>query len=491
MSWSRRLLKTNAKKAVRQNYWRFIAVCFLVMFICGSGLMPPLLFQRNPAVEISQSLRSLADHLTADASMGELASGVSDWLDYSDTLLGIGVFWISIVLWCLYKIFIANIVRVNSKRFFMETRTYPKTSVKKIGYLYKGKDIKNTAEIMLCMYVCRFLWWFTIIGGIVKSYEYAMIPYILAENPDIARKDAFRLSKEMMHNKKIGLFILQMSFIPWFLLGIISMGLTNIFFFNAYMEATETEFYMMLRRDIVAQRSKSSKFFIDNYLENKPSEDEILINMFVLEKNYMPNLDSDEFSQNVYPMFLRGKDSKWYETPYAKKDDRNYHITTYILLFFLTSIIGWAANITIGLIKQGYVINAGILYGPWIPVVGITAVLVLLVGRRLMKHPLVNVTFITVFPSAVQYFYVWLIEWLEGTRYWDFSGYFLNLNGRICLSSVVAVGAFGSALFYLIGPELDEYLKQFPVRKKWKVCIALFILFLIDIGITIYITFFN
>lgn len=490
MSWSRRLLKTNAKKAVRQNYWRFVAVCFLVTLICGSSFTSTQLFWQNPIDEIDEFLPGAMHYFSENTSVSSMFSEIARRLFQTENLQWLVMFSASALLWVLYKVFIANIVRVNAIRFFLETRTYPKTSVKKIGYLYKGRAIENPAKIMFSMYVRRFLWWFTVIGGIIKTYEYAMIPYILAENPDISKQDAFRLSKEMMRGEKFGLFVLQISFAPWFLLGLITMGLSNIFYLNAYLSATEAEFYMRIRRDIVASRCKSSRFFVDNYLENKPSEDEILINMFVLEKNYMPNLESDEFSQNVYPMFLRGKDSKWYETPYRTEELHEYHITTYILLFFITSFIGWGANIMLGLMRQGYVINGGVLYGPWVPVVGLVSVLILVVGQELRKHPIVNIGFVAVFTTTVQYFYLGMLEAVKGYRYWDFSSYFLNLNGRICLSSTVVICGLYCALFYLFAPEIDRYLEQIPLRKKWKICIGLFALLVLDIIISVYVRWF-
>lgn len=490
MSFSRRLLKINAKKSVRQNYWRYIAVSFLVTLICGTGFTSTGLLWHSPVDEMGQLVQDIAKSVALVEGMRSILDAVMNWFFRTDTLVGIIGFVASVIIWVLFKIFIANIVKVNALRFYLESRTYPKTRVKKLVYLFKGKDIRNPAKIMLCMYVYRFLWWFTIVGGVIKTYEYSMIPYILAENPDISKKEAFQLSRQLMQGKKFGLFVLQISFLPWFMLGLLTMGLTNIFFLDAYLAATEAEFYMMLRRDVVAQRNRYSRLFIDKYLENKPTEDEILINMFVLEKDYMPNLESDEFALNVYPMFLRGKDSKWYEPPYTKEDNRDYHITTFVLLFYLTSVVGWVIDATVGFLQQGRMLSGGLLYGPWIPLVGVESVLIMLIGRRLMKHPLINVSFITVFASGIHYLLGWAVEEVKGIRYWDFTGYFLNLNGRICLASVLVVGTLGAGLFYLVGPELDEYLSQYPVRKKWRMCILLFVLSLVDIGCSIYAWFF-
>ena len=65
--------------------------------------------------------------------------------------------------------------------------------------------------------------------GIIKSYEYRMIPYILAENPSINWREAFRLSKAMMDGQKWNTFVLDLSFIGWDLLSAVTGGLLGLF----------------------------------------------------------------------------------------------------------------------------------------------------------------------------------------------------------------------------------------------------------------------
>ena len=91
------------------------------------------------------------------------------------------------------------------------------------------------------------LWYITIVGGVIKTYEYRMIPYILAENPKIKRKEAFKLSKQMMKGNKWKTFILDISFFGWNLLSIITMGLLSIFYVNPYSAATNAELYIALK----------------------------------------------------------------------------------------------------------------------------------------------------------------------------------------------------------------------------------------------------
>ena len=83
-----------------------------------------------------------------------------------------------------------------------------------------------------------------------------MIPYILAENPKIQRKKAFKLSKEMMKGNKWKTFILDLSFLGWELLSIFTFGLLNIFYINPYKVATTVELYELLKKQIISQKSE-------------------------------------------------------------------------------------------------------------------------------------------------------------------------------------------------------------------------------------------
>ena len=85
------------------------------------------------------------------------------------------------------------------------------------------------------------------IPGIIKGYEYMMIPYLLAENPDMSRQDAFAESKRMMDGNKMDAFVLDLSFIGWFILGAITFNIVNILYTTPYMELAHAELYHTLK----------------------------------------------------------------------------------------------------------------------------------------------------------------------------------------------------------------------------------------------------
>ena len=82
-----------------------------------------------------------------------------------------------------------------------------------------------------------------VIPGIVKSYEYCMVPYILAENPGMNRKEAFLISKKMMMGQKWNTFVLDLSFLGWRCLEAITFGILGIFYVEPYVQATRAELY--------------------------------------------------------------------------------------------------------------------------------------------------------------------------------------------------------------------------------------------------------
>ena len=83
---------------------------------------------------------------------------------------------------------------------------------------------------MLVKEISIFLWSILlIVPGIIKSYEYYMIPYIIADNPNIKRKRAFEISKQMMKGQKWKTFIFELSFILWNILSSLTFGIVGIF----------------------------------------------------------------------------------------------------------------------------------------------------------------------------------------------------------------------------------------------------------------------
>ena len=93
---------------------------------------------------------------------------------------------------------------------------------------------------MLLVSVFTFLWSLLfVIPGIVKSYSYAMTPYILAKYPNVDSMQAINISQRIMRGRKLELFIVDLSFIGWNLLGIFTLCILNLLFVTPYTYITK------------------------------------------------------------------------------------------------------------------------------------------------------------------------------------------------------------------------------------------------------------
>lgn len=165
------------------------------------------------------------------------------------TLLGLMA--VAIIFGVLFSIFVSNPLAVGKNRYFMESRAADQSAgIGKIFWVFSSGHYLNVVKIMFLMNLYTFLWsLLLVIPGIIKGYEYAMIPYILSENPEADAKDVFALSKDMMTGNKMNLFLLGLSFIGWCILGIACCGIGALFVVP-YVEASTAEVYGILRREI-------------------------------------------------------------------------------------------------------------------------------------------------------------------------------------------------------------------------------------------------
>ncbi len=141
-----------------------------------------------------------------------------------------------------------SVLNIGAIRFFQKLRMNAPTGISEIFGNFKDGNYKNIVLTNLIMYIKIYLWTLLfIIPGIIKSYEYRLIPYILAVRPDIDRKEAFRLSKILMDGYKWKSFVLDLSFWGWNILAAYTMGILGIVYVYPYMNATYVEFYAFTR----------------------------------------------------------------------------------------------------------------------------------------------------------------------------------------------------------------------------------------------------
>lgn len=152
----------------------------------------------------------------------------------------------------------------------------------------------------------------------------------------------------------------------------------------------------------------------------------------------------------------------------------------YILLFFLLSFIGWLWEVGIFGFTEHQFINRGVYKGPYLPIYGVGGILLYIFLHKLHRHPIWTFLLSMVICSLVEYSVSVFLEWKWGIRWWDYSGYALNWNGRICLIGAIAFGLGGTWLNCYFMP---LYMKLYhKINHKWRMilCMVLVIIFSVD-----------
>ena len=120
---------------------------------------------------------------------------------------------------------------------------------RELDKIIEAKKDKFPDLFMRNLYI--FLWsLLLLVPGIIKSFEYYMVTYLMAEFPDMSREEAFRLSKKMMMGNKMDVFILELSFFGWYILTAFTCGILGLFYVTPYVHATKAELYIKLRKNI-------------------------------------------------------------------------------------------------------------------------------------------------------------------------------------------------------------------------------------------------
>jgi uncharacterized membrane protein len=160
-------------------------------------------------------------------------------------ILGIAV--VLCIIGMLLSIFVGNAANVGLANYFIKnTDGQPVFADAFSGF--KVQYRRNIGTLLL-MGIKLTLWsLLLVVPGIIKSFEYAMIPYILADDPEISCKEAFAKSKELMKGNKWRLFKLELSFIGWAALCVVTFG-AGAFFLAPYLNAATAEFYAELKNN--------------------------------------------------------------------------------------------------------------------------------------------------------------------------------------------------------------------------------------------------
>lgn len=242
--WQRFELKNRAKANLKRYYWMALVVTFLVGML-GGGTGGSMGSMASAGTQATQEQ-------IYGSGAGAIGSAGPENLALMSAVLAVLAVGMLVVLaiGTVFLVFVGNPVSVGGKRYFMESRAVMRSAgVGKIFYAFGCGSYLNVVKTMFMKDLFVFLWTLLlIVPGVIKAYQYYMVPYILSENPDMNYKEALQMSKDMMDGNKWALFVLELSFFGWYLLGALLCGI-GVLFVNPYVEATYAELYAVLRKN--------------------------------------------------------------------------------------------------------------------------------------------------------------------------------------------------------------------------------------------------
>ena len=454
--------------------------------------------------------------VTAAAAIGSITGSDNLGLLILIIIGALGIF----IFWFL----IQNTFPVVIRRVFLEGMIYDRVTPQRFVFLLRVKKWLKASWIMFAKYVWYLLWCLTLVGIVVKHYSYFLVPYIAAENPDMTARQAVTLSRKMMKGHKWQCFVFELSFLGWEALGALTMGIFNVLYTNPYKVAAFTRYYAELRAEAIEKGIPGAELLYDNYLYEK-AESYVIAAKYpdVIKVMEQPEDMAEKLTgwrgflaRNFGILLLRREQERAYERHQADYvrvhsmiDDvqreaypvrlypvpeeerrklvqslnymRYYSLWSLIVIFLSMSMFGWLWEVGMHLVSYGEFVNRGALHGPWLPIYGTGAVLILTVLNRFRKNPALEFGAAIVLCGFLEYMTSLVMEIVTGgTKWWDYSGYFLNLNGRICAEGLLVFGIGGLAIVYIIAPVIDDLMGRLNERKVMTVCTVLLVLFLAD-----------
>lgn len=244
--WTRAEIKGRAKEFLSKYYWKAFAVALVVLIAGGND---------NIILNGGNSGRSSGENTGVRFEGGDVVIRSSDSFigRVLDTIGIPGIIAISILVALIIilfflslRVFIGIPLEIGGRKFFLDgTEKEPK--VGDLSWVFRSKSYMNIVITMVLRGIYNFLWYLLFIfPGVMKHYSYKMVPYILVENPDIDSSDAIKKSMNMTQGHKMDMFVLDLSFLGWYFLGTLMLGV-GVLFVHPYYEATYAQLYKTLK----------------------------------------------------------------------------------------------------------------------------------------------------------------------------------------------------------------------------------------------------
>ena len=267
--WTRKSVKQKGKKAFFGNFWKCVLVAIILSIAVGAassgfsgGTSFSQTFQNIYNGRVTSGSSTVSDddsdndshQVTFDLDLSDPNS-----VDQDDVNMFIGIVVVGTIIYIIitafalaFKYFLMTPFEYGCRKFFRKNLDEP-AKLSNIVYVFDShyKNIVKTAFL-----TDLFIWLWSllfIVPGIIKAYQYRLVPYIMSENPNMNFKDAQAESARLMQGNKWKSFVLDLSFIGWDILSLLTWGTLEIFFVGPYKASADAALYESIKYGIDAK----------------------------------------------------------------------------------------------------------------------------------------------------------------------------------------------------------------------------------------------
>lgn len=166
-----------------------------------------------------------------------------------------------------------------------------------------------------------------------------------------------------------------------------------------------------------------------------------------------------------------------------------------VIGFLIYSMMGWIYEVIICLVNDGEFVNRGFLLGPYLPVYGFGGLLLVYSLKKLKDKkikvfklnitPIIVFVLIVILTSVLEYLTSYFMELIYNDRWWDYSNWSININGRVALIPSLRFGVLGLLGIYLFQPIIEKTSKKVSDKIKIIITSSILVIIILDFITTV------
>ncbi len=223
--WDISTVKDIGKKAFLSNYWACVVVSLILSAVLGGTGGYVSSHSHTSSTDMTYNISNVPKEVVIAA---------------------VGASLVAVIIGIVIKIFIYNPLQVGGYAFFKENVLSGNAQLDEV--MQGFRDYMKTFKTLFFRDLFVLLWsLLLIIPGFMKAYSYRMVPYIISEEPDLEPSEVLAMSERMMNGHRMKAFLLDLSFLGWFLLAAVTAGVAGVFWVFPYKNNTDAALYQELR----------------------------------------------------------------------------------------------------------------------------------------------------------------------------------------------------------------------------------------------------